>query len=323
MGRNFPIVIHYSQIGGARGCLSGTRLVFLMGFLIVLTFIYGIQISKIAGGVGVAVFLVLMGVGLLGYRGVIFAPLTNELRGYRTKQIEIWGDRIAQLGDNFTEIIYFKDIEKIHLSYPDKLSIRSNSKKTIVLKGNMWPVNDILEILCDLAAPSLSRDFLDKIENGKNITFTSHLSVANSILFGGFALCILGITSFFNEVFGIPKGVFLTLSILTGGLISGITLIIGYFATRGSELILNKNCIKRPFEGFGVELCWQDVKKLVLKKDFLSIDGHSKSYRQSRYAPNFLVFLNLVKNLAPSAAFTDELRTKQKKDWVEGLESPF
>lgn len=234
------------------------------------------------------------------------------IRGYRRQagsEIRLWPDRLERVTGEKVETIRFDAlaaIEHHETPQPDlgRIVLRPEEGKVVEVTAP-WSLAEVGPRLKEIAVPVMVARRRAALDRGEELVFReqqgkalwSALGGLLSLGWGGFLTIGIALAMSRGETQVEPRG--LTVGIMF--LIAGFSSLTWFIRTRGNGMILTRTGIRKIGRDFGSENPWTDVRRLTLDKMGVRLEGEvlERPYRLSRRAPNFLVLVPLVAELAP------------------------
>ena len=258
---------------------------------------------------GIVAFTIAMCIVVgLGIAVVVMWWFLREYRRQGGGEIRLWQDRIERVVGKKVESLPFAEIgefDHIEGTRPDqeRIILRGDDGRTMGI-GAPWPITEIERGLQEHAVPVVVGKFRAALDRGETLAFREPFGRALlaavggivSLLAGGFLVVALSSAL----ITGKPVNPHL---VLTGilFLLGGVSSLAWFVRTRGIGMALTKTGLRRPRDSFGPETPWSDVKKMTEDSIGVRLEGDAleRPYRLSRRAPNYLVLVLLIPELAP------------------------
>lgn len=266
----------------------------------------GALLNLAVGDVPSAVGGVLVGLALLILLARFF------IRGYRrgaSVELRVWPDRLDRVQGGTIQSLPFDalaSLEHREGAQPDQQRILLRREDGALLEiAAPLPVAAIGSLLKEVAVPVLVATRRAALERGEELVFREQQGRAYlgalggllALLWGGFLTIGIGLAMSRGDKDVEPRGMAVGVLFLAAG---GSSLT-WFVRTRGNGMVLTRTGIRKIGRDVGAESPWSDLRRLTLSPIDVRLEGElpGRPLRLSRRAPNFLVLITLVAELAP------------------------
>lgn len=261
-----------------------------------------------------------LAVGALATVAIVVAVVRGYLRR-ASEEFRVFPDRIDRSVRGAVESFPFADVASIELppepqepAKIERVQLRTSDGRWLRM-GRDWPSERreaFADRIEDLVASAVGARLSAEIERGEEVAFPEPLGRAHFYGIAGALIFLIGLVGLVglgwltwqggtkrphNLVRGVEYCVI--------AMFVGAASIARWRAAHGGGLLLSKRGVRRRADGSDPGLAWSEVRAVVEEARGLRVDGESGApcYKLSRWAPNYVVALGLLRDLAPRTAF--------------------